>query len=58
MPGLSSTGFGGGVVLGARLGLSSRFIALVDVSAQKFSVPEGYRDFAVMGSAGLGFNLF
>lgn len=58
VPGLSSTGYGGGVVLGARLGLSSRFIALVDVSAQKFSVPEGFRDFAVMGSAGLGFNLF
>lgn len=58
VPGLSSTGYGGGVVLGARLALSSRFVALVDVSAQKFSVPEGFRDFTVTGSAGLGFNLF
>ncbi|MFL5356020.1 tetratricopeptide repeat protein [Archangium sp.] len=58
VPGLSSTGFGGGVVLGARLALSSRLIALVDVSAQKFSVPEGYRNFAVTGAAGVGFNLF
>jgi hypothetical protein len=58
VPGLPSQGLGGGVVLGARLALSSRLIALVDVSAQKFSVPEGYRDFAVTGSAGVGFNLF
>lgn len=58
VPGLSSTGYGGGVVLGARLGLSSRVVALVDVSAQKFSVPAGIRDFTVTGSAGLGFNLF
>lgn len=58
VPGLSSTGYGGGVVLGARLGLSSRVVALVDVSAQKFSVPAGIRDYTVTGSAGVGFNLF
>ena len=49
--------YGGGVVVGGRLALSSRFTALVDVSGQLFDVPAGYRSVALMGSVGLGFNL-
>lgn len=50
---------GGGASVGGRLALSPKLTALLDVSGQAFSVPEGsnYRAFVLMGSAGVGFNL-
>jgi hypothetical protein len=58
VPGLAgSSAIGGGVSVGGRLALSSRFIALLDASIQGLSVPEGYKSLVTMVSAGVGFNL-
>lgn len=58
VPGLmGQAAFGGGAVVGGRLALSPRFTALLDVGADYFVAPEGYQNFVVMASAGLGFNL-
>ncbi|MFE8605739.1 hypothetical protein [Archangium violaceum] len=58
VPGLAgSQAIGGGVSVGGRLALPSRFTVLLDASLQGFAVPEGYKSVVLMGSAGVGFNL-
>jgi tetratricopeptide (TPR) repeat protein len=56
IPSLSA--YGGGPVVGARLGLGSSLTVLGEVGAEFFTVSEeGYRSFVVSTSVGLGFDL-
>jgi len=50
--------YGGGAVVGLRLRPVSRLTLLVDVGAEYFSAPSGYRPFVLTSSAGIGFDLF
>lgn len=56
VPGLPM--FGGGAAVGARLALSPQFVALADVSAEYLSAKQGYEQFILAASLGLGFELF
>jgi tetratricopeptide (TPR) repeat protein len=49
--------YGGGAVVGLRLHPASRLTLLVDVGAEYFAVPNGYRAFVLTSSAGVGFDL-
>ncbi len=57
----TTVGGGLGAVVGARLALSPRFTAMVDVGLQGFRYqevsPGTYRDWSVLASAGLGFDV-
>jgi hypothetical protein len=49
--------YGGGAVVGLRLRPVSRLTFLVDVGAEYFAVPNGFRSFVLTSSAGVGFDL-
>jgi hypothetical protein len=49
--------YGGGAVVGLRLHPTARLTFLVDVGAEYFAVPNGYRSLVLTSSAGVGFDL-